>query len=109
MQKKNKNSGFINANVRGLGVSETLAINEKSLELIAEGKSIYRFGLGQSPFPVPDPVVEALRLYAPQKDYLPVKGLKRLRKAVAEFHRTKDLVNISPDNVLVGPGSKELL
>jgi aspartate aminotransferase len=99
----------LNPLVSGLGVSDTLAINEKSKKLIEEGRTIYRFGLGQSPFPVPDSIVNALRLYAHQKDYLPVKGLLQLRRAVADFHRKKDLLNFSPDNILVGPGSKELL
>ena len=66
---------FINSHLNGLEQSDTLAINERSKELVAKGKLVYRFGLGQSPFPVPNCVVEALRLNAAQKDYLPVKGL----------------------------------
>jgi len=100
---------YINPNLRHLAVSQTLSINEKCNQLIKAGKTVYKFGLGQSPFPVPTPIVESLRLHSPQKDYLPVKGLPALREAVAEFHRKKDLVDISPDNVLIGPGSKELL
>ena len=64
----------LNINVRGLGESPTLAINERVKLLQGQGKKIYNFGLGQSPFPVPAPVVEALRLHAHEKDYLPVKG-----------------------------------
>lgn len=99
----------LNPTLEGLGISDTLAINEKSKALMAQGKMVYRFGLGQSPFPVPDVIVEALRLHAPQKDYLPVQGLQALREAVAGFHSRKDLLNIKPDNIIVGPGSKELL
>ena len=65
----------LNLNVRGIGQSPTLAINELSKQLRAEGKHVYRMGLGQSPFPVPSPVVEALKMYAHEKEYLPVKGL----------------------------------
>lgn len=110
--KENKTPQFekaIHPSIAGLKISDTLAINEHCKKLIAEGKKIYRFGLGQSPFPVPDVVVNALRLYAPQKDYLPVKGLPALQSAVAEFHRKKDMVNFKPQNVMIGPGSKELL
>jgi aspartate aminotransferase len=103
------NSELINPLLKGLEVSDTLAINERSKELIAKGKTIYRFGLGQSPFPVPDSVVEALRLNAPQKDYLPVKGLPLLRETVADFHSRKDGLNAQADCVMVGPGSKELV
>ncbi|MCF8298840.1 MAG: pyridoxal phosphate-dependent aminotransferase [Saprospiraceae bacterium] len=104
-----KQNDFINPNLNGLEQSDTLAINEISKKLIAKGKKIYRFGLGQSPFPVPKSVVEALRLNAAQKDYLPVKGLLQLRETVAEFHRKKDNVETIADNVIIGPGSKELV
>jgi len=99
----------LNLNVRGLGPSATIAIKQKCRELRAKGKHVYDFGLGQSPFPVPTCVVEALRLAAPEKDYLPTEGLAALREAVAEFHRRKDLVDAHPGLVLVGPGSKEMM
>jgi len=99
----------LNLNVRGIGQSPTLAINELSKQLQAKGKHIYRMGLGQSPFPVPSPVVEALKMHAHEKDYLAVNGLDLLRKAVARFHRQIDGVDMSPRNVLIGPGSKELM
>jgi len=99
----------LNINVRGSGQSATLAINDRCKSLQAEGKKIYNFGLGQSPFPVPTPVVNALKLYAHEKDYLPAKGLPALREAVAGFHKAKDSVDVSPEGVLVGPGSKELM
>ena len=99
----------LNLNVRGLGPSATLEINERSNELISNGIKVYKLGLGQSPFPVPTPVVNALKLHAHEKDYLPVKGLPALRKAVAEFHGKMDNVDVQSENVLIGPGSKELL
>ncbi len=106
---KEKKHLYLNPNVIGLKESPTLRINQHCKELAAKGKHIYKLGLGQSPFPVPDSVVNALRLYAPQKDYLHVQGLPELRKAVANFHRKKDGVDILPENVIIGPGSKELL
>lgn len=108
----NKNSKMqinLNLNVRGIPQSATLRINEQSEELKKQGKQIYKLGLGQSPFPVPEPVVEELKVNAYQKDYLPVKGLKRLREAVADYHcRTQGVCHMW-DDVLVGPGSKELM
>lgn len=104
-----KNNDLINPLLIGLDESDTLAINELSKELIAKGKPVYRFGLGQSPFPVPKSVVAALRLNAPQKDYLPVKGLPLLRETVADFHRRKDGIHALAEGVIIGPGSKELV
>ncbi len=99
----------LNLNVRGMGLSATLAINERSLQLRDQGRTVYRLGLGQSPFPVPNSIVEALRLNAPEKDYLNVKGLTALRESVAEFHRKHDQIEAHADGVIIGPGSKELM
>ncbi len=99
----------LNLNVRGLKPSSTLAINERCNQLISEGKKVYKYGLGQSPFPVPEHVVEALKEHAHEKDYLPVKGLFELREAIAGFHNRSYNMNISPEQVIVGPGSKELI
>jgi aspartate aminotransferase len=99
----------LNINVRGIGQSATLAINDRCRLLQAENKRVYNFGIGQSPFPVPTPVVNALKLYAHEKDYLPAKGLPALQEAVARFHKAKDNLDANPDYVLVGPGSKELM
>ncbi|MFQ6673830.1 MAG: pyridoxal phosphate-dependent aminotransferase, partial [Fidelibacterota bacterium] len=70
---------------------------------------VCRLGLGQSPFPVPEPVVEALREHAHEKAYLPVEGLPGLREGVARFHQRKDQVEAHPECVIIGPGSKELM
>ena len=99
----------LNLNVRGMLLSATLAVDERSRELVLEGREVFKLGLGQSPFPVPEPVVEALRANAHRKDYLPVRGLAALREAVADYHdRTHGLERHAAD-VLIGPGSKELM
>ncbi|UCD65075.1 MAG: aminotransferase class I/II-fold pyridoxal phosphate-dependent enzyme [Candidatus Zixiibacteriota bacterium] len=99
----------LNLDVRGLNQSATLAINDRCRQLQSEGRNVYRLGLGQSPFPVPVVVVDALKLHAHEKDYLPAKGHPELRRAVAGFHRRKDGVKADRENVLIGPGSKELM
>jgi aspartate aminotransferase len=99
----------ISLNVRGLAQSSTLAINEHSARLQREGRRVFRMGLGQSPFPVPHAVVETLQANAHQKDYLPVRGLDALREAVATYHSRSIGIDRSRDDVLIGPGSKELL
>ena len=102
-------SVHLNLNVRGLGLSATLAINERSAALQAEGRTIRRLGLGQSPFPVPDLLQRSLKDNAHQKDYLAVQGLPALRAAVCRYlKRTQDL-DFDPEDILIGPGSKELM
>lgn len=99
----------LNLNVRGMPQSATLLINEHSKKLIREGRRVYKLGLGQSPFPVPDVVVAALQQNAHQKEYLPVKGLPELREAVADYHRRHEGIDCIGEDVLIGPGSKELM
>jgi aspartate aminotransferase len=99
----------LNLNVRGLPPSATLHINELSNRLLLEGRQVYKMGLGQSPFPVPEPVVDELRAHAHQKDYLPVMGLAALQAAVADYYMRRQGVGFPPDNIMIGPGSKELM
>ena len=99
----------INLNVRGIQPSATLRINEQSNQLRAEGKDIIKLGLGQSPFPVPERVVQALKDHAHEKDYLPVKGLKGLREAISGYINRSERMRSTWEDVLIGPGSKELL
>ncbi len=99
----------LNTNILGLKKSATLAINEKSAALARTGKKIYRLGFGQSPFPVPEPVVEALKKHAHEKDYLAVQGLYELRAVIADNWKRKQGLNYTAEDIMVSPGSKELL
>lgn len=99
----------LNLAVRGLPPSATLAINERCAAMRAAGRDVFKLGLGQSPFPVPEPVVEALRRHAHEKDYLAVRGLADLRDAIAAHHVRSQQMACTGDDVLVGPGSKELM
>ena len=92
----------LNLNVRAIPQSATLAINEKSDTLRKEGRTIFKLGLGQSPFPVPAPVVEELKVNAYHKEYLPVKGLPQLREAVAEYHCRVNGTSHNAEDVLLG-------
>jgi len=95
--------------VATLRPSATLAARERARALSLAGRRVFDLGLGQSPFPVPLPVVEALRAHAAEKDYLAVRGLETLRTAVADYHRRRHGVGRGIEDVLVGPGSKELM
>ena len=96
-------------NILGLKTSATLAINELSQKLITEGKEVFKFGLGQSPFPVPEIIVDELQKHAHQKDYLNVSGLIGLREEAANYHSNKNQYKYNPESIIIGPGSKELI
>ena len=95
--------------IKLLKPSATLAINEKSKDLISKGKKVYKFGFGQSPFPVPNKVVEALKKNAHQKDYMPIQGSLDLRKVVANYINKRTNNSFKPENIIISPGSKEMM
>ena len=95
--------------VKNLKPSSTLAINETSRKLEEQGKKIFKFGFGQSPFKVPQDVVEELKNNAQQNKYLPMQGLSELRDAVAKHNSSKKDYSYKSENVIIGPGSKELM
>jgi aspartate aminotransferase len=99
----------LNLNVRGLQQSATIAINERSRALAAANREVYRLGLGQSPFPVPRPMEQALQANAHQKDYLPTKGLPALTDAVVAYVGRTEGLTYRAEDVLIGPGTKELM
>ena len=98
---------LVKKNILDLVPSATLAINEKSKELAQAGKKIYHFGFGQSPFPIPEKIVLALKENAEKKAYLPMQGLPELRTAIAKHLNNLTKNNFSKDDILVTPGSKE--
>ena len=58
---------------------------------------------------MPEHVRGALADRSHEKDYLPVKGLPALRQAVVDWVRRTEGLKYSPEHVLVGPGTKELM
>ena len=99
----------IREDLSGYSGASNLKFNEKIKALQAGGEEIYHFGFGQSPFPVPAPFVRHLRQTAPINSYLNVAGLPELREQIVEFHREWDGVELSASQMVVGPGSKELI
>ena len=95
--------------VKNLKPSSTLLINETSRRLEEQGKKIFKFGFGQSPFKVPGDIVKELQDNAHQNKYLPIQGLSELRDVVAKYTSKKKNYDYKSESVIIGPGSKELM
>jgi len=95
--------------IKNLKSSSTLKINEISNKLESEGKKIYKFGFGQSPFQVPIDVIDELKNNAYQNKYLPMQGLSELRTAISKYESNKNNQNYKAENIIIGPGTKELM
>ena len=69
----------------------------------------YALGFGQSPFHVPPPLVTALQDSANQGHYSAAEGILELRQAISGFNLHHFGLNVDPDRIIVGPGTKDIL
>ena len=69
----------------------------------------YAFGFGQSPFPVPGPLQEALGRAVGKGGYSAAEGIEPLREAVAGFNRRHFGLDVDPSRIIVGHGTKGLM
>ena len=51
----------VNQNIQNLKPSATLAINQKVIALRRNNEVVYHFGFGESPFPIHQTIVDALK------------------------------------------------
>jgi len=94
---------------RHISPSSTLLLNEQSSVIEKKGRQVFRFGFGQSPFPISPVLKAALIEHAHRKEYTQVQGLQALREKVAEYHSAFEKRSISEEQVFIAPGSKALL
>lgn len=69
----------------------------------------YGFAFGQSPFPVPRLIQEALIKNANKGAYAAVPGIPELRNAISKYNKHYFAMDIAPERIYVGPGTKELI
>ena len=100
---------IIKSQINKLRPSATLAINEECNKLKKSGKKVFKFGFGQSPFPIPDSVIMALKNHANKNNYLPMQGLEELRSSIANHLNLNNNNNFKSEDVVIGPGTKELM
>jgi len=70
---------------------------------------MYGFAFGQSPFPVPKPVQEALVKNAGKGTYAYVSGISALRETISDFNKRHFGIDVDANRIYVGPGTKELI
>ena len=69
----------------------------------------YGFAFGQSPFPVPKLIQEALIKNVDKGAYAAVPGIPELREAISKYNKHYFEMDIAPQRIYVGPGTKELI
>jgi len=69
----------------------------------------YGFAFGQSPFPVPKTIQDALIKNVDKGAYAAVQGIPELRDAISKYNKYYFAMDIDPKRIYVGPGTKELI
>jgi len=69
----------------------------------------YGLGFGQSPFPVPQVLANALGNNAEKGHYSASDGIIELREAIAGFNKRYFGLDIEPSRIIVGPGTKDII
>ncbi|AFS80861.1 class I/II aminotransferase [Candidatus Nitrosopumilus koreensis AR1] len=69
----------------------------------------YGFAFGQSPFPVPQKIQDALIASASKGAYAAVSGLPELRNAISKYNKHYFGMDVDPQRIYIGPGTKELI
>jgi len=107
-EKANPFEKILNMSVKASEKSPTLVVNESGTKMVADGKKVFRFGFGQSPFLPCAEVMEELSVAVHHKEYASVEGVLELREAITKFHSC-DMDGLEAGDILVGPGSKILI
>lgn len=102
-------TAWIRPTLRDLKFSPTLLINEEVAQYRQRGDTVYHMGFGESPFPVHPAIQEGLSDFSGRNRYLPAAGLAELRLAAGEHIRRKHGIDSGDFDVMIGPGSKELI
>lgn len=97
--------------IAGLPASPTLSLGKKIKDLQKQGKDIVNLTVGEPEFATPEPIKQAAISAIQTQDlrYPPSNGIPELRTAVAEKFKTENGLDYSPEDIIIGVGSKHLL
>ena len=89
--------------------SATLAMSQRSNEMMAQGINVINMSVGEPDFMTPDHVKEAGKKAIDDNfsKYSPVPGYLSLRKAIANKLKRENNLNYSASEVIVGTGGKQ--
>jgi aspartate aminotransferase len=97
--------------MENLGTETAFEVLAKARQLEAKGQNIIHLEIGEPDFPTPPNIVEAAEKAIRDgfTHYTPAGGLMPARQAVADWIRRTYEVDIVPEQVVMVPGSKNVL
>jgi len=105
----------VDQQVEDIELPENLKLNSFLKEFHSDcphpqcGFGFYGFAFGQSPFPVPRLIREALIKNVNKGAYAPVPGIPELREVISRYNKHYFQIDVDPQRIYVGPGTKELI
>lgn len=100
-----------NPNVIKIATYPSAELDRKKRELLAQGRAVYDFGVGDPIEPTPDFIRQALIAGIPEvSQYPPVRGIPALRNAIRDYVDRRFKVKLDPETqILPSTGSKEAI
>jgi aspartate aminotransferase len=94
-----------------MAASETVAMNQKSKDLQAQGIDIINLSVGEPDFNTPDHIKDALKKAVDDNYsfYPPVAGYPDLRKAIVKKFKTENNLDYDPEQIVVCSGAKHCI
>ena len=106
---------IVDQQVEDIEMPENLKLNTFLQEFHSDcahpecGFGFYGFAFGQSPFQVPKIMQEALIKNSNKGEYAAVPGIPELRNAISKYNKHYFGMDVAPERIYVGPGTKELI
>jgi aspartate aminotransferase len=97
--------------MQNLGTEGAFEVLARARMLEAQGKSVIHLEIGEPDFPTPENIVEAAygAMRADYTHYTPSGGILEVRQAVADFLNKRFGTDVQPLEVVMVPGSKNVL
>jgi aspartate aminotransferase len=99
---------YLSDRIKSIAPSATLAMDQKSREMKANGLDIISLSLGEPDFNTPDYIKEAAKKAIDDNytKYPPVPGYNDLREAISKKFKEENGINYAPEQIIVSAGGK---
>lgn len=104
-------SSNVSSRIQNMETSATLAMAAKARELKTQGIDIIGLSLGEPDFNIPDFIKEAAKKAIDENysSYTAVDGYTELKVAIAHKFKRDNLLNYTPNQIVVSTGAKQSL
>ena len=101
----------VSRRLQDVNAFHVMSLMAEAKKLEAEGHQVIHMEMGEPDFSTPQPIIDAgiESLQSGLTHYTPTLGLPALREAIAKFYLTEYQITVSPEQIIVTPGSATAL